>query len=317
MSREVLVVENITKSYGKTIAVNNLSLKLCRGEILALLGPNGAGKTTTLRIIGGAIRPDKGRIIINNEDLTDKPSRRKSLMGVMTEEPSLFPDLRVRDSLIILCRLYGVGKNTCIERINYYSKYFNVYGLLGKKYGKLSMGLKRIFDYISSVIHDPAIILLDEPFNAIDVERKHLLKENIKKLRDEGKALIITSHNIPETMDLASRVVIIDKGVKVIETSPEELMAKYPIEEEVVITTKRPVDDTIKALLEEKGFRLIGAHIIAAYYTRSSDLPRILGLINEILGKTGNAIESVRLTGTPWDKIFIRIYRGMVNEWVS
>lgn len=313
MSSAILVVENICKSYRKTVAVRDLSFALGKGEILALLGPNGAGKTTTIRIIGGVLRPDSGRVIINGKDMTEKVSLRKKIMGIMTEEPSLFPDLPVKDSLNILCRLYDIDKNTCNDRIRELSDYFNVTSFLPRKYAKLSMGLKRIFDYVSSIIHDPEIILLDEPFNAIDVERKHLIKKNIMKLSREGKAIIITSHIIPETMDLSNKVIILKKGEKILETTPSELMTKYPIEEEIIVTTKKPIDPDTRTTLEREGFRVVGRHEVAAYYRRSSDLPTVLRLAEDILSSSGNAIDSIRMAGTPWDKIFIRIYRKLVK----
>ncbi len=313
MSPAILAVDNIYKSYGKTVAVRDLSFTLGKGEILALLGPNGAGKTTTIRIIGGVLRPDKGRIIINGKDMTDKASLRKRIMGIMTEEPSLFPDLPVKDSLNILCRLYSIDKNICNDQIKELSNYFNVASFLPRKYAKLSMGLKRIFDYISSIIHDPEIILLDEPFNAIDVERKNLIKKNIIELSREGKAIIITSHNIPETMDLSNKVIILKNGEKVLETTPSELMTKYPIEEQIIITTKKPIDPSTRTALEREGFRVVGRHGVVAYYRRSRDLPELLSRAENILSSSGNGIDSIRMAGTPWDKIFIRIYRKLVK----
>lgn len=313
MSPAILAVNNIYKSYGKTVAVRDLSFTLGKGEILALLGPNGAGKTTTIRIIGGVLRPDRGRIIINGKDMTDKASLRKRIMGIMTEEPSLFPDLPVKDSLSILCRLYSIDKNICNDQIKELSNYFNVASFLPRKYAKLSMGLKRIFDYISSIIHDPEIVLLDEPFNAIDVERKNLIKKNIIKLSREGKAIIITSHNIPETMDLSNKVIILKNGERVLETTPSELMTKYPIEEQIIITTKKPIDPSTRTALEREGFRVVGRHGVVAYYRRSRDLPALLSRAEDILSSNGNGIDSVRMAGTPWDKIFIRIYRKPVK----
>ncbi len=175
------------------------------------------------------------------------------------------------------------------------------------------MGLKRIFDYMSSIIHDPEIIFLDEPFNAIDVERKHLIKMNIMKLSKEGKAIIITSHNIPETMELSNKVVILKNGEKILETTPSELMTTYPIEEEIIISTRKPIDPGARTELDRRGFRVVGRHVVMAYYRRSTDLPIVLRLVEEILSKSGYAIDSISMAGTPLDKIFIQIYRKPVK----
>jgi ABC-2 type transport system ATP-binding protein len=222
----VLAVEvsHIAKSFADKVVVNDLSFSVAQGEIFGLIGPNGAGKTTTIRMMMDIIKPDSGDVTILGEKLSEAT---KNKLGYLPEERGLYKKLGVLDSIIYLASLKGVDARSAEERAN---KLLNQTGMLphkGKRIEELSRGMGQIIQFIVSVIHDPELVVLDEPFAGLDPVNTELLKGMLFDLRNQGKALILSTHQMNEIEELCDRILMINHGRSVLYGNLAEIKSKY------------------------------------------------------------------------------------------
>jgi len=220
----MLKVENVTKKYGDLVAVNNLSFEVNDGEIFGLLGLNGAGKTTTFRMILGLLDDYDGNITINgdkiNYDITDK-------IGFLTEERSLLTKLTVREQIIY----YGVLKSMTEEKIDkkldYWLKRFGISEYKNKKIKELSKGNQQKVQFISAIINEPKLLILDEPFSGLDPINVELFKEVILDLKKKGTSIIFSSHRMEHVELFCEKLVVLVKGKSVINGYLSEIKKEY------------------------------------------------------------------------------------------
>ena len=220
----MLEVKNIYKSFDKVKAVNNLSFNLDKGEILGLLGENGAGKTTTFRMIMGLISPDSGTILFDGKkidySITDK-------IGFTTEERSLLPNLTVKEQMIFYGKLKAMNTNTIIKRTDYYLDKFNMSDLLNTKIKELSKGNKQKIQFITSIINNPKLLILDEPFTGLDPINVNLIKSCIYDLRDKGTMIIFSSHQMEYIEEFCERIIILKKGNCIVNDHIDNIRKEY------------------------------------------------------------------------------------------
>ena len=220
----MLEVKNIYKSFDKVKAVNNLSFNLDKGEILGLLGENGAGKTTTFRMIMGLISPDSGTILFDGKkidySITDK-------IGFTTEERSLLPNLTVKEQMIFYGKLKAINTNTIIKRTDYYLDKFNMSDLLNTKIKELSKGNKQKIQFITSIINNPKLLILDEPFTGLDPINVNLIKSCIYDLRDKGTMIIFSSHQMEYIEEFCERIIILKKGNCIVNDHIDNISKEY------------------------------------------------------------------------------------------
>jgi ABC-2 type transport system ATP-binding protein len=217
-------VSHIVKSFADKIVVNDLSFSVAQGEIFGLIGPNGAGKTTTIRMMMDIIKPDSGDVTILGEKLSEAT---KNKLGYLPEERGLYKKLSVLDSIIYLASLKGMDRRSAEERAN---ELLNQTGMLphkGKKIEELSRGMGQIIQFIVSVIHDPELVVLDEPFAGLDPVNTELLKGMLFNLRNQGKALILSTHQMNEIEELCDRILMINHGRSVLYGNLAEIKSKY------------------------------------------------------------------------------------------
>jgi ABC-2 type transport system ATP-binding protein len=217
-------VSHIAKSFADKVVVNDLSFSVAQGEIFGLIGPNGAGKTTTIRMMMDIIKPDSGDVTILGEKLSEAT---KNKLGYLPEERGLYRKLGVLDSIIYLASLKGVDRRSAEEKAN---ELLNQTGMLphkGKKIEELSRGMGQIIQFIVSVIHDPELVVLDEPFAGLDPVNTELLKGMLFNLRNQGKALILSTHQMNEIEELCDRILMINHGRSVLYGNLAEIKAKY------------------------------------------------------------------------------------------
>lgn len=217
-------VSHIVKSFADKVAVDDLSFSVAQGEIFGLIGPNGAGKTTTIRMMMDIIKPDSGELTILGEKLSEAT---KNKLGYLPEERGLYKKLGVLDSIIYLASLKGMDRRSAEEKAN---ELLNQMGMLphkGKRIEELSRGMGQIIQFIISIIHDPELVVLDEPFAGLDPVNTELLKGMLFDLRNQGKALILSTHQMNEVEELCDRILMINDGRSVLYGNLAEIKSKY------------------------------------------------------------------------------------------
>ena len=223
----VLLAQNLAKSYSKKPAVKNVSLSVMQGEIVGLLGPNGAGKTTCFYMIIGLISADDGNILINNKDVTSLPvhGRAKQGLGYLPQEPSIFRALSVQDNILaILETRKGLDRSARHEVLERLLDEFQISHLANNKGMSLSGGERRRVEIARTLAANPQFILLDEPFAGIDPISVNDIKNIIRQLRDKGIGILITDHNVRETLDICERAYIVGEGRVIAEGSPNYIL---------------------------------------------------------------------------------------------
>ena len=213
----MLTASHLTRTFGNRIAVEDLSFDLQRGEIFALLGPNGAGKTTTLRMLAGLIGPTSGSIQVDGEEMSkDTAPRLRTRIGFLTEAPGLWDRLTVRQNLSVYARLYGLpqAERTVDEALDM----FGVRDRAGDQAAQLSKGLKQRVALARTLLHKPDIVLLDEPTAGLDPESARDVRELVLRLRDEHRAVLMSTHNLDEVERVADRVAVMRSRLVALDT---------------------------------------------------------------------------------------------------
>jgi len=220
----VVELAGVTKAYESKIAVNNLSLSINAGQMFGLLGPNGAGKTSSIRMIMGITIPDSGSI-----RLFDKPFDRESLkrVGYLPEERGLYKKMKVLDQLVFFGELHGLSAAEARKRSVEWAKRMEIDESLLKKTEELSKGMQQKIQFISSLIHDPGLIIMDEPFSGLDPVNATLLERTLLELKDEGKAIVFSTHRMDQVEKLCDSICLVDKGRAVLAGKVREIKASY------------------------------------------------------------------------------------------
>jgi len=217
-------VSHIVKSFADKVVVDDLSFSVAQGEIFGLIGPNGAGKTTTIRMMMDIIKPDSGDVTILGEKLSEAT---KNKLGYLPEERGLYRKLGVLDSIIYLASLKGVDRRSAEEKADELLKQTGMLPHKGKRIEELSRGMGQIIQFIVSIIHNPELVVLDEPFAGLDPVNTELLKGMLLDLRNQGKALILSTHQMNEIEELCDRILMINHGRSVLYGNLAEIKSKY------------------------------------------------------------------------------------------
>jgi ABC-2 type transport system ATP-binding protein len=221
---QAVEVSHIVKSFADKVVVNDLSFSVGQGEIFGLIGPNGAGKTTTIRMMMDIIKPDSGDVTILGEKLSEAT---KNKLGYLPEERGLYRKMGGLDSIIYLASLKGMDAHSAEERANELLSQTGMLPHKGKKIEELSRGMGQIIQFIVSVIHDPELVVLDEPFAGLDPVNVELLKGMLFNLRNQGKALILSTHQMNEIEELCDRILMINHGRLVLYGDLAEIKSRY------------------------------------------------------------------------------------------
>jgi ABC-2 type transport system ATP-binding protein len=218
----VIEVQNLTKRYGRVTAVDDISFRVERGEILGFLGPNGAGKTTTMRILTGYMPATEGKAIVAGFDVFDQPVDAKRRTGYLPETPPLYPDMTVREYLAFVAKIKGVPSADQRERVNTVMERTRVADMANRLCSKLSKGYKQRVGLAQALIHNPDVLILDEPTAGLDPKQIIETRELIKQLAGDH-TIILSTHILPEVSQTCQRVVIINKGRVVAIDTPDNL----------------------------------------------------------------------------------------------
>src|SRR5262252_1803264 len=224
----MLEVEGLTKAFGELKAVNCVSFRANYGEILGLLGPNGAGKTTTVSLIAGFLRPDSGDVLIEGKRVQSDTDPVKQKIGLVLQNLALYDNLSARDNLTFFAALYGLARTKASEAINNALNLVELSDRAGDKVEAFSGGMKRRLNLAAALLHDPQILLLDEPTVGVDPQSRNAIFDNLETIRKQGKTLLYTTHYMEEAERLCDRIVIIDHGKVIADDTLPELHKLFP-----------------------------------------------------------------------------------------
>ena len=212
----MIEAENLTKKFDDFTAVDSVSLSVPAGQVLALLGPNGAGKTTTVRMLSAILRPTSGRVVVAGYDVTHSPVAIRRSIGMLTEMPGLYLRMQALEYLDFFGELYGLSKSQRQARAAALLSRFGMAEAANRRLNEYSKGMRQMLALIRSMLHDPPVLLLDEPTSAMDPQSARLVRDAIAGLRGDQRAVILCTHNLVEAEQLADRIAIIRRG-KIIE----------------------------------------------------------------------------------------------------
>jgi ABC-2 type transport system ATP-binding protein len=218
-----LDIENLSKRFGNTVAVDNLSLQIPTGELHALLGPNGAGKTTTLRIVAGLLRADAGRVSILGHDIAGDPIGAKRVLGFLPDDPLLYDKLTALEYLEFVAGLWQVDPDEAVSKADGLLQWLDLSSRQNERIEGFSRGMRQKLALAGALIHDPEVLILDEPLTGLDASTARQVKDLLVARARSGKSVILTTHILEVAERLAARISIIDRGRVVADGSLEEL----------------------------------------------------------------------------------------------
>lgn len=221
---EILTIHEVSKEYSAHKALDGVSLSVSEGSIFGLLGPNGAGKTTLIRIINQIIEADQGEVRINGEKLNPGHI---GLIGYLPEERGLYKKMKVGEQLIYLGRLRGLSDKEVKSRISYWFQKFELDGWWNKTVEDLSKGMQQKVQFIATVLHEPKLIILDEPFSGFDPVNANLIKQEILGLRDRGASIIFSTHRMESVEELCDHIALINRSKKILEGPTQDIRNQY------------------------------------------------------------------------------------------
>jgi ABC-2 type transport system ATP-binding protein len=220
----MLECKNITKAFGEFKALDDVSINVPEGKIFGLLGPNGAGKTTLIRIINRITIPTAGRVILNGKTVTDEDVR---AIGYLPEERGLFKKMKVGEQSIYLARLKGMSTAAATAELKKWFIRFGIQTWWDKKVEELSKGMAQKVQFITTVLHKPQLLILDEPFSGFDPVNAQMIRDEILRLRDEGTTIILSTHNMESVEELCDNIALINKSHLVITGNTDEVRREY------------------------------------------------------------------------------------------
>ena len=299
-----VIIRNLYKSYGKLKVLKGLDLEVGNGEIFGLLGPNGAGKSTLIRIISGLTKPTSGNVIIGEMDALKKRSQTSRRIGVAPQKDSFYDSLSVTENIYYFGSLYGIKKSKLKERTDRLLEMFSLKEKKNVAAGKLSGGMKKKLNIICSLIHEPEILILDEPTAGLDPISKRSLWEAIKRINKSGTTVMISSHLMDDIENLCTRVAIIVSGKVVVQGTLSDL--KRFIGTSILRVTVRPseaarVRDTL--MFHKMEFEMIDNVIMLR-----TDDPQVQ--FNMIKSLIGSCIESAETVPPTIEDVFLYYVGG-------
>jgi len=248
----MIEVERLTKRYGPTLAVSDVSFEVRKGEILGFLGPNGAGKTTTMRVITGYLSPTDGKVRVAGYDVVEEPLEAKRRTGYLPESPPVYADMTVAEYLAFVARIKGVPRREIKQRIEEVSEKCAITDVPGRQIGRLSRGYRQRVGLAQALIHNPDVLVLDEPTAGLDPKQIIETRELIKGLAGQH-TVVLSTHILPEASKTCQRVVVINQGKVVAVGAPEELTRRLQGYETVLVTAEAPAAEIIERLQRVSG----------------------------------------------------------------
>lgn len=308
----MLNISHLSKSFDTLKAVDNISFDVQKGEILGFLGPNGAGKTTAISMISGLLKPDSGKILIDGMDLNTDIKKIHKIMGVVPQDMAFYEELSARENLHFWGKLQGIGKKLLNEHITYYLEKTGLAGRENEPLKKYSGGMKRRINLIIGLIHQPKLLLLDEPTIGIDVQTKLNVYELIRETSEKGTTTLYTTHNLKEAEELCHRIAIIDKGKILAIGTLEELIQIVGEKDIVLIQGQFQAENASRILV-----RFPEAEILSLQNEKivlSMDASEKIPLILKECFKAGLAINNISIKHPNLESVFLKLTGKELRE---
>ena len=315
--KDIFTIKELHKSYGDKEVLKGISFSIERGEVLGLIGSSGAGKTTLLNLLVGFIKPTKGQIKVSipqrnglkQYDVTNKPLLVNKLYGFASQRPSFYEKLSVRENLNYFGSMYGLSPESVKKNADILLRLLEIQTSQHVLAENLSGGMKRRLDIACALIHNPNILILDEPTADLDPVLRNQIWEIIKRINQRGTTIILSSHHLNELDTLCSRIAILKDGVLADLDSPDKLKNKYNKEQEIMIESYPGDYKTIRYELEKKHATTIqeeGTYLIIR--TRESE--KLITEVMSVLKKHKETLIDIKLNKPNLDDVFTSIYRG-------
>lgn len=220
----ILSIQDVVKAYGSYQAVNHVSFDVPKGSVFGLLGPNGAGKTSLIRMITTITGPDSGSIFLDGAKLNDRSPEK---IGYMPEERGLYKKMKVGDHLMYLAQLKGLSKMQAQQAIDHWLTKFDIKDWYSKKIEDLSKGMQQKIQFIATIIHQPKLLILDEPFTGLDPINTNLIKDEIRQLNESGISIIFSTHRMEQVEEMCDHIVLINRGKNVLQGEVQSIKNEY------------------------------------------------------------------------------------------
>ena len=297
-SQPAIEVHNLSKSYASVQAVDDLSFTVQPGEIFGLLGPNGAGKTTSIRIILDIIKPNAGEVSVLGGPMTEE---KKARIGYLPEERGLYDDMTVMDTLLFLGQLKGLSRQTAQERAEAYLREVELWDAHDKKIEALSRGMNQKAQFVAATMHEPDLVIIDEPFSGLDPVNTRIIKGLIYRLRDNGAAIVMSTHQMHQVEEMCQRILLINQGRRVLYGPLDEIRRQF---------ASHAVEVDLEGTLEQvPGVRQITPHN-GSHRLLLEDEVQPETVLKTLVDMDGVTVERFERAETTLDEIFVRVVGG-------
>lgn len=303
---DILSVENVSKAYSSHLALDDVSLSIPEGSVYGLLGPNGAGKTTLIRIINHITAPDSGRVLLDGHLLTeaDVPN-----IGYLPEERGLYKKMKVGEQAVFFARLKGLSRTDATRELRKWFEKFDILNWWDKRVEELSKGMAQKVQFIVTVLHEPDLLIFDEPFSGFDPVNANLLKEEILSLRDRGATVILSTHNMASVEEVCDHITLINKSKNILSGRVDDIRHRHG--NNIFQLDYRGEESALRRVLEGCCEVLEGSVEASVYNSLKIHVPTD-GEVRGVLAKANEAVElrSFREIIPSMNDIFIRAVQG-------
>ena len=307
---DILQIENVTKRYSAHTALDNVSLSVPQGSIYGLLGPNGAGKTTLIRVITRITLPDEGRVVFDGHAIADDDIYR---IGYLPEERGLYKKMKVGEQAVFFARLKGLSRAEAVARLKVWFRKFGIEEWWNKKVEELSKGMAQKVQFIVTVLHEPDLLIFDEPFSGFDPVNANLLKEEILSLRDRGATVILSTHNMASVEEVCDHITLINKSKNILSGRVDDIRHRHG--NNIFQLDYRGEESALRRVLEGCCEVLEGSVEASVYNSLKIHVPTD-GEVRGVLAKANEAVElrSFREIIPSMNDIFIRAVQGNLKQ---
>jgi ABC-2 type transport system ATP-binding protein len=296
--------ENLGKMFDSFTAVNDLNLNVPAGQLLALLGPNGAGKTTTVRMLGAILKPTTGQARINGFDVVKEPEQVRHAIGMLTEQPGLYSRMSGMEYLQFYGRLYGIPDAEIKRKSKAMFDRFYMEGAEVRRLGTYSKGMRQKVGLIRAMLHEPSVLLLDEPTSAMDPHSAKLVRDAIKELRNDRRTIILCTHNLAEAELLADKIAIIKQGEIVAQGTFAELKQQLLGQPQMEVRVDKPLNGEVAGLKQLVTIESIQEDTIR-FRTDNPDVtnPQLVHCLHEL----GLGVISLQAVSQSLEQVYLRV----------
>jgi len=313
MNDPMILVDGLSKTYGRTTAVSGLNFQVEAGECFGLVGPNGAGKTTSINMIAGMLSPTAGNVHIAGVSLATNPRQAKANMGLVPQDFALYPALSGRDNLLFFGRLYGLWGRALAERVHYALETVRLSDRSGMTVSAYSNGMKRRLNLAAGLLHDPVVLILDEPTVGIDMPSRQTIITELKALIRSGKTVLYCTHHLSETEELCSRVAIMDSGRIIAIDTTRELVHQHGTGI-IQVEFSSPPDNRLLQFIQQLGVIRPTSDRSKGIQIQSTDPNTALESMLKCADECGNAIRTVQLLEPNLETVFLNLTGRSIKD---